>query len=66
MKNLDTSKASQEDDITTKIIEQNPDIVSSFIIQSFNNMIDICIFPISLKLATGLQEVPFKPISNYF
>ena len=44
------SKASQEDDIPTKIIKENS-IFSSFIYQSFNNMIDVCIFPTSLKLA---------------
>ena len=49
--NLDASKASQEDDIRTKIIKENSDIFSNFICQSFNNMIDVCIFPASLKLA---------------
>ena len=49
--NLDASKASQEDDIPTKIIKENSDIFSNFICQSFNNMIDVCIFPASLKLA---------------
>ena len=49
--NLDASKASQEDDIPTKIIKENSDIFSNFICQSFNNMIDVCIFPTSLKLA---------------
>ena len=44
------SKASQEDDIPTKIIKENSDIFSNFIYQSFNNMIDVCIFPTSLKL----------------
>ena len=49
--NLDASKASQEDDIPTKIIKENSDIFSNFLCQSFNNMIDVCIFPTSLKLA---------------
>ena len=49
--NLDASKASQEDDIPTKIIKENSDIFSNFIYQSFNNMTDVCIFLTSLKLA---------------
>ena len=51
IKNLDVSEASQEDDIPTKIIKENSDIFFNFIYQSFNNMIDVCIFPTSLKLA---------------
>ena len=51
IKNLDASKASQEDDIPTKIIKENSDIFSNFIYQSFNNMIDVCIFPTSPNLA---------------
>ena len=51
IKNLDASKASQEDDIPTKIIKGNSDIFSNFTYQSFNNKIDVCIFPTSLKLA---------------
>ena len=39
IKNLDASKASQEDDIPTTIIKE------------MFNMIDVCIFPTSLKLA---------------
>ena len=51
IKNLDALKALQEDDIPTEIITENSDIFSNFIYQSFNNMIDVCIFPASLKLA---------------
>ena len=51
IENLDASKASQEDDVPTKTIKENSDIFSNFIYQSFNNMIDVCIFPTSLKLA---------------
>ena len=51
IKNLNTSKASREDDIQTKTIEENSDIFSTFIYQSFNNMTDVCIFPTSLELA---------------
>ena len=48
IKNLDASK---KDDIPTEIIKENSDIFSNFIYQSFNNMIDVCIFLTSLKLA---------------
>ena len=51
IKNLNASKASREDDIQTKTIEENSDIFSTFIYQSFNNMTDVCIFPTSLELA---------------
>ena len=51
IKNLDAWKASQEDDLPTEIIKENSDIFSNFIYQSFNNMIDVFIFPTSLKLA---------------
>ena len=51
VKNLDASKASQEDDIPTKIIKEDSDIFSNFMYQNFNNMIDVYIFPTSLKLA---------------
>ena len=45
IKSLDASKTSQEDDIPTKIFKENFEIFSSFIYQSFNNMVDVCIFP---------------------
>ena len=51
IKNLNASKASREDDIQTKTIEENSDIFSTFIYQSFNNMTDVSIFPTSLELA---------------
>ena len=38
--NLDTSKATQKSDISTKIIKQNQDIFSKFIFGNVNNMID--------------------------
>ena len=51
VRDLDVSKASQENDIPTKIINENADIFPNFKYESFNNMIDVCIFPTSLKLA---------------
>ena len=63
IKNLDASAASQEDNIPTKIIKENSDIFSSFIYQSFNNMIDVCIFPTLLKLA-NITPVYKKDLKN--
>ena len=57
IKNLDVSEASQEVDIPTKIIKENSDIFFNFIYQSFNNMIDVCIFPTSLKLANIQRKI---------
>ena len=51
VRNLDTTKSSQDTDIPTKIIKQNSDIFVSFICKSFNNMIDSSTFPAALKLA---------------
>ena len=68
IKNLDALKALQEDDIPTKIITENSDIFSNFIYQSFNNMIDVCIFPISLKLGNitpVYKEGPKNSKENY-
>ena len=68
IKNLDVLKALQEDDIPTKIITENSDIFSNFIYQSFNNMIDVCIFPISLKLGNitpVYKEGPKNSKENY-
>ena len=45
-KDLDVSKPSQKNGISSKIIEENADIFSSFTYQSFNNMI-VC-FPYRL------------------
>lgn len=48
---LNVSNTSQENDIPTTIIIETADIFSNFIRQSFNNSINVCIFPASLKLA---------------
>ena len=37
---LDVLKASQENEIPTKIVKENSDVFSNFIYQNFNNMID--------------------------
>ena len=50
--NLDNKKASHDDDIPTKIIKANSDIISEIIYNNFNsNVIDNCIFPDHLKTA---------------
>ena len=50
--NLDNKKASHDDDIPTKIIKANSDIISEIIYNNFNSIvIDNCIFPDHLKTA---------------
>ena len=51
--NLDTSKATQQGDIPTKIlkIKDNKDIFSYFISASFNNAVNKGVFPDKLKHA---------------
>ena len=56
--NLDTSKATQQGDIPTKIIKYNKDIFSYFISASFNNAVKKGVFPDELKHAD------IKPIYN--
>ena len=54
IKDLNVYKASQasiKPEIPAKIIKENADAFFSFIYQSFNNLIDVCIFTTSLKLA---------------
>ena len=51
IKDFDVCKASQENDVPTKIINEKVNISSGFIYQIFNNMTDVYIFPKSLKLA---------------
>ena len=51
VKRFDVSKVSQENDIPAKIIKENADIFFNFKYQSFSNIIVVCIFPTSLKLA---------------
>ena len=63
--NLVASKAPQEDDIPTKIIKENSDIFSNFICQSFNNMIDVYIFPASLKLTPVYKKGSKNSKENY-
>ena len=63
MKSLDESKATQSNDIPTKIIKQNYDIFATFITENVNNIIEDSVFPVLLKQANikpiykkGFQE----------
>ena len=49
--NLDTSKATQQGDIPTKIIKDNKDLFSYFISASFNNAVNKGVFPNELEPA---------------
>ena len=49
IKNLDESKATQSNDIPTKVIKENYDIFAAFITENFNKMIEDSVFPDSLK-----------------
>ena len=49
--NLDTSKATQQGDIPTKVIKDNKDLFSYFISASFNNAVNKGVFPDELKHA---------------
>ena len=53
--NLDTSKATQQGDIPTKIIKDNKDLFSYFISASFNNAVNKGVFPNELKQADRYQ-----------
>ena len=48
---LDSTKVSQYTDIPTKVIKDNADIFSDFLLSGFNNSITTFIFPSSLKQA---------------
>ena len=51
IKNLDESKATQSNDIPTKVIKESYDIFATYITEDFNNMIESSVFPDSLKQA---------------
>ena len=61
--NLDYRKASHDDDIPTKVIKANSDIICEVLHNNFNcNVIDNCIFPDLLKTANVTPI--FKTLSN--
>ena len=49
-KNLDESKATQSNDIPTKVIKESHDIFPTFATENFNSMIENSVFPDSLKI----------------
>ena len=51
IKNLDTLKSAQSEDISFKIIKYNADIFANFILQNFNECITDRKFPDQLKKA---------------
>ena len=71
--NLNPTKASQDNDIPTRIIKENSDILCAFIYNDFNNnLIDNGIFPDSLKFAnitpvfkkdSRTEKTNYRPVS---
>ena len=61
--NLDTSKATQQGDIPTKIIKDNKDLFSYFISASFNNAVNKGVFPNELKQA-DIKPIYKKELRN--
>ena len=55
IKRLNTNKASHSTDIPTKILKQNVDFFSPFILDYVNKSISSSTFPTILKLAASLQ-----------
>ena len=51
VKKLNTSKASQQSDIPTKILRENDEFFARFFHENFNLCIDVDIFPSDLKIA---------------
>ena len=51
VKKLNTSKASQQSDIPTKILRENDEFFAKFFHENFNLCIDVDIFPSDLKIA---------------
>ena len=49
--NLDSSKACQDSDITTKVIKSNSDIFTDALYFEFNRSLEKSVFPPSMKLA---------------
>ena len=51
IKNLKANKATQNTDISTKLIKENSDIFADFIFENLNDSISQSVFPSALKLA---------------
>ena len=66
--NLDKKKACQESDILVKIIKENIDIFSEFILHNFNNLIFDATFSSELKKADVIpvfKKKDQKNVENY-
>ena len=48
---VDSAKASQDTDISSKVIKDNADIFSDFLLSGFNSSVTTSIFPSSIKQA---------------
>ena len=62
--NLDKKKACQESDIPVKIIKDNIDIFSEFILHNFNNSLFDATFPSELKKADVIPVFKQKDPNN--
>ena len=49
------NKVTQDTDIPTKLIKENPDIFADFIFENLNDSISQSVFPSALKLANITQ-----------
>ena len=68
VKKLNTSKASQQSDITTKVLRENDEFFARFFHENFNLCIDVDIFPSDLKIADVTPAYKKKskyPKENY-
>ena len=57
MKRLNTNKASHSSDIPTKILKQNVDFFSPFILDYVNKSMSLSTFPSILKLADIVPSI---------
>ena len=57
MKRLNTNKASHSSDIPTKILKQNVDFFSAFILDYVNKSVSLSTFPSILKLADIIPSI---------
>ena len=68
IRNLDKKKAYQESDVPVKIIKNNIDIFSEFILHNFNNSIFCSTFPSELKKADVIpvfKKKDWNKVENY-
>ena len=63
--NLDASKACQDSDVPSRIINENADFFTDSLHSSFNNSIYQAEFPSILKLANIFKKVEINSNENY-